>query len=161
MNCGQGYGIMGKLLFHLYLLWAVWQDCREMQVVRYSHILGALAVFLQIFRRSAYICMNVPKYILYVSAMLLVQAVQYKCKCYGLADAIVFFLCGSFFLSTKDRGDAFLLYFVLQALSGILFILHQCLKRNVKGLCLKHSVPYIPYICVAFILTNGVLWKYI
>lgn len=152
---------MGKLLFYLYLLWAAWQDCREMQVVRYSHILGVLAVFLQSFRESAYMRVDMSEYGIYAVGLFIVQGIQYQCKCYGLADAIVFFLCGSFFLGTKDRQDVFRLYFVLQACSGTLFLLHQCVKRNVKGLRLKHSVPYIPYICVAFILTNGVLWKYI
>ena len=47
MNYVQGFEIMASLIFGVYLLWVSCQDVQEMQVVRYSHLLGVLAFLLQ------------------------------------------------------------------------------------------------------------------
>ena len=46
MNYGQGFEVMADLVFTGYLIWAAWQDQREMMVVRYTHGLGLLAVLM-------------------------------------------------------------------------------------------------------------------
>ena len=48
MNFEQGLEIMASIVFYMYLIWVSRQDLKEMQVVRYSHILGVAAIFLQI-----------------------------------------------------------------------------------------------------------------
>ena len=47
MNYVQGFEIMARRIFGVYLLWVSCQDVQEMQVVRYSHLLGVLAFLLQ------------------------------------------------------------------------------------------------------------------
>jgi len=46
---------------------------------------------------------------------------------------------------------------MVHAVSGMLLLAVQIVKRNVKRGKLLRPVPYIPYICFAFILTNVVL----
>lgn len=152
---------MAEALFHLYFLWVVKQDITEMQVVRYSHLLGSLSLVLLAVRKFYDISQYFEEYMIYLFLMLMFQFIQYKLRCYGLADAVVLFLCGSFFLFKRGRQACLLLYFLLQAVSGIFFLICQYAKGNVGGLGVKHAAPYIPYIYVAFILTNVVLWKYI
>ena len=55
MNYVPEFEIMVSCIFMAYLAWVSWQDYREMQVVRYSHGLGLLAIVLGVFLQKAYI----------------------------------------------------------------------------------------------------------
>ena len=157
MNYVPEFEIMVSCIFMAYLAWVSWQDYREMQVVRYSHGLGLLAIVLGVFLQKAYIWNRGNEYFLAFLVLLLTQSASHWLKLYGLADAIVFFLCGLFFLVQGGTEVYLLAYVMLQAISGGLLFVVQTVKRNRKGLNLKHAVPYIPYIYFAFILTNVVL----
>lgn len=152
---------MASLIFLLYLIWVSWQDVQEMQVVRYSHLLGALAIVLQVIlsllsdNGSELDCAK--EYLSAGSLLLVIQILAYYFKLYGLADVLVFFLCGLYMLLEKGVERYLMAYFMVQAISGSLLLVVQLLKGNVKGMHLRCSVPYIPYISVAFILTNMVL----
>ncbi|MBR2036398.1 MAG: hypothetical protein IKJ39_09035 [Lachnospiraceae bacterium] len=152
---------MASLIFDGYLVWVSWQDVQEMQVVRYSHLLGVLAFLLQVV-----IKMMTPNerelhsMVEYLSAglvLLVLQILAHFLNLYGLGDVIVFFLCGLYMLLEKGVEHYLLAYFMVQALSGSLLLVVQFLKGNIKGMRLKAPIPYIPYISVAFILTNMVL----
>lgn len=157
MNFAQGLEIMADLFFVAYLIWVSWQDNKEMQVVRYSHLLGLFAVVLQVILQKTRIVNSLNEYFIAISVLLLLQSIAYHFKLYGFADVIVFFLCGTFLLLEKGAEKYLMAYFLVQAVSGSLLLLAQFAKGNVKGLNLKRPVPYIPYICFAFILTNMVL----
>ena len=148
---------MASVLFVAYLIWVSWQDKKEMQVIRYSHVLGIMAIVLQVVilkvdgvdvGRNCLIAM------VHLSVL---QVIAYKFQWYGMADVIVLFLCGIWIFLTKGNEDYLRIYFLMQAIAGCLLWCVQWLKKNVKGLCLRHPVAYIPYISFAFILTNMVL----
>ena len=161
MNYVQGFEIMASLLFCVYLLWVSWQDVQEMQVVRYSHLLGVVAFLLQAVVKTLLTnegeFHGMMKYLSAGLVLLVFQIVAYYFKLYGLADVIVFFLCGLYMLLEKGVERYLLAYFMVQAISGSLLLVVQFLKGNVKGMRFRCPVPYIPYISVAFILTNMVL----
>ena len=157
MNFAQGLEIMANLIFVTYLAWVSWQDNKELQVVRYSHLLGVFAVPLQVILQKTRIVNSLNEYFIAILVLLVLQGIAYRFKLYGFADVIVFFLCGTFLLLEKGTEKYLLAYFLVQAVSGSLLLLVQLAKGNVKGLNLKRPAPYIPYICFAFILTNMVL----
>ena len=157
MNYGQGFEVMADLVFTGYLIWAAWQDQREMMVVRYTHGLGLLAVLmLAVVKRG--VIMECPvEYLLGLSVVMLIQFAAYRCHCYGTADVLVFLMCGLYFLLKKGPYLYFTAYVMVPALSGCLLLMVQMARRNVQGVYLRRPVAYIPYICVAFILTNVVV----
>ncbi len=157
MSYEQGFEIMAEFMFAGYLLWVSWQDCREMQVVRYSHGLGLLAVIILVFSKGGTVLTYLPEYLAGVGILMGVQAAAYKCRLYGLADVLVLFMCGLFLLFLKGPENYLLSYSVLFAVSIVLLILVQLWKKNLHGLQLRKTVAYIPYICTAFILTNAVV----
>ena len=157
MSYEQGFAIIADIIFAIYLLWVSHQDYREMQVVRYSHGLGLAAiVVLTILNKRDF--MEYPmEYITGVIVVLMIQVIAYKCHLYGMADILVFFVCGLYFLISKGPEVYFTAYMVLQALSGCFLLMIQIVKNNVKGVHLCKPVAYIPYISFAFILTNVVV----
>ena len=157
MSFAQGLEIMASIVFLGYLLWAAWQDVKEMQVVRYTHVAGLLAVVLQAILNRKLIMQSVQAYIIAIVILLAIQITAKWLDLYGVADMIAFFLIGLYFLFRVGVRHYLLTYFFTQALSGILLLAVQVWKHNVKSLKLRHSVPYIPYISVAFGLTNMVL----
>lgn len=157
MNFAQELEIMANLIFVTYLAWVSWQDNKEMQVVRYSHLLGLFAVLWEVILQKARIVNSLNEYFIAVLVLLVLQSISYYFKLYGFADVIVFFLCDTFLLFEKGTKKYLVTYFLVQAVSGNLLLLVQLVKGNVKGLNLKRPAPYIPYICFAFILTNMVL----
>lgn len=157
MSFVQGLEIMASLVFCIYLIWISWQDYIEMKVVRYSHLLGIAAIFLLVILEKRKVCFSVKEFIFAGFVLLFLQIIAYYFKLYGFADVIVLFLCGLFFLVRKGTEQYLLAYFIVQAISGTLLFGVQIFKKNVHGLKLQHPVPYIPYISVAFILTNMVL----
>lgn len=148
---------MASFIFVVYLIWISWQDYKEMQVVRYSHLVGALAIVLQASLNGRKIAGDLGEYFLAFLVLLFLQLIACWLKIYGFADVIVFFLSGIFLLLEKGTKNHLLAYFLMQAISGGLLLVVQMVQGNVKGSKLKQPVPYIPYICVAFILTNMVL----
>ena len=157
MNYEQGFAITADIIFVIYLLWVSKQDYREMQVARYSHGLGLAAIAILIMLNNRIIVEYLMKYILGVVLILLVQFIAYKCHLYGIADILVFFICGLYFLIVKGPETYFTMYILLQALSGCLLLAIQIMKNNVSGVYLCKPVAYIPYISFAFILTNVVV----
>lgn len=148
---------MASISFTGYLIWVSWQDYREMMVVRYSHCLGLVAVIiLTVLNRQA-IKAQPMAYLAGLIMVLLVQIVAYKCRLYGMADILVFFMCGLYFLVTKGPELYLIAYIMVPAVSGVLLLIVQILKKNVRGVHLHRPVAYIPYICVAFVLTNVVV----
>lgn len=157
MNFTLELETMAKVIFGGYLGWISYQDYRSMQVVRYSHLAGLLAVLLETLRNRSQIVSFFQDYAVAASIIALLQAVAQRGHFYGLADIITIYLCCIFFLVQQGPDDWMLFFCLLQAISGVLLISLQILKGNVKMLHLKRPVPYIPYISVAFILTNIVL----
>lgn len=157
MNYGQELETMAKALFGVYLIWVSWQDKKEMQVFRYSHLLGIVAIILQIILLDADRKEVTKGWLAAVCFLILLQIIACRFRWYGIADAMVLFLCGVW-LFLKGGIDYYLqAYFVMEAFAGSVLWGIQLLKKNIKGLCLRQPVAYIPYICVAFILTNIVL----
>lgn len=157
MNFTLESEITAKVIFLGYLCWISFQDYESMQVVRYSHLTGLLAVLLEIIINRDQILYSFCSYVVAGMVMALFQAVSHRCHFYGLADTITIYLCSIFFLVKHGPDDCLLFYYLLQAIAGVLLIPSQVFKGNVKKLRLKRPVPYIPYISVAFILTNIVL----
>lgn len=157
MSYAQEFAIMADAIFAIYLLWVSKQDYREMQVVRYSHGLGIAAIVILVILNRKEIMMYPMEYILGVLFALLMQIIAYQCHLYGMADILVFFVCGLYFLMRKGSELYFTSYMLLHALAGCLLLMIQIIKRNIKGMRLCKPVAYIPYISVAFILTNVVV----
>lgn len=156
MSFARESEIMAEFIFGAYLIWVSVQDYREMCVIRYSHLLGLAAVMLQ-----SVCCLRAEPDRVYLNVflsiiLLVLQLGAYRFRLYGTADIFVFFLCGIFLLN-RFGADFLTAYFLIQALSGGMLMGMQFMKRNVKGLHLRRPVAYIPYISVAFILTNMVL----
>lgn len=143
---------MDKLLFLLYLIWISYQDFREMQVVRYSHLLGLAAIVWAIVIHGDSGVFSWELLMVY-----LLQIIGFALKWYGLADAIVMCICATFYCAIVGSTRCFLFCFAMQAMAGILLILVQILKNNINGLKLKKPIPYIPYISIAFFLTKWVI----
>lgn len=157
MNYGQGFAIMASVIFIGYLLWVSWQDYKEMMVVRYSHGLGLLAVIMLAIIQRSTIAEHPLEYLLGLGVVFFTQFAAYRCHVYGMADVLVFFMCGLYFLLQKGAHGYMLAYFMVLAVSGCLLIGVQIARRNIKGLYLCKPIAYIPYICVAFVLTNVVV----
>ena len=157
MSYVQGFAIMADVTFVIYLLWVSKQDYREMQVVRYSHCLGVAAIVMLVILNRKNIMEYPMEYVLGVIFVLLIQIIAHKCHLYAMADIIVFFVCGVYFLVRKGPESYFTAYMLHQALAGCLLLVIQIVKRNVKGVRLCRPVAYIPYISFAFILTNVVV----
>ncbi len=149
---------MDKILFAIYLIWISVQDFKTMQVVRYSHLLGITAIVLAATEHGLNVAatvsvMNVAEIVL----VCLLEITGYFLKCYGLADVFSVCICAAFYFFESNRYECVLFTLLLQSVSGILLIVVQMFKGNIKGLHLKQSVPYIPYISVSFFLTKWVL----
>lgn len=157
MSYGLGFVIMADLIFIGYLIWVSWQDYKEMMVVRYSHGLGLLAVVILAVVQKEMIVVRPLEYVIGTVIVVFVQVVAYKCNFYGMADVFVFFMCGVYFLLQKGPQLYLTAYVTVTAMSGCLLLMVQFAKRNIKGVHLCKPVAYIPYICVAFILTNVVV----
>lgn len=160
MNFEQGLEIMASIVFYMYLIWVSRQDLKEMQVVRYSHILGVAAIFLQIVPKALQSDSRIyeaREYWVAVMVLLFLQMGACFLRMYGLADVFVCFLCDIFFLLEYGLEYYLPAHFLMQAIAGGLLLMVQLVKGNVKGTRLKRPVPYIPYLSVAFILTNMVL----
>ena len=164
MNYAPELEIMVDIIFVLYLIWVSWQDYKSMQVVRYSHLSGLFAIVLQLFLRVVLHDLRIydmPEEIIagFVACLMLLVMQIAACfiRLYGAADGIVFFLCGVFMV-VKEGAEGFMQTFLcLTAVSGVMLLVVQAMKGNLKGVGLKHPVPYIPYISFAFILTKWVL----
>jgi len=157
MNYVPGFEIMADWIFGLYLLWAAFQDIKEMQVIRYTHLLGIAGICLQGFLHKGMVIQEAPAYLAAFFILCFCQVAVARLKLYGVADAIVFFLCGTFGLAKAGTDYYLFMYLMVHAVSGMLLLAVQIVKRNVKRGKLLRPVPYIPYICFAFILTNVVL----
>jgi Flp pilus assembly protein protease CpaA len=157
MSYEQGFAITADVILTVYLLWVAIQDFHEMQVVRYSHGLGLLAVLILVILNRGNIAEYPVEYILGLIFVLMTQVIAGKCHLYGMADILVFFVCGLFFLMRKGPALYLTAYMMLHAMSGGLLLMVQLLKRNVKGVRLCKPVAYIPYISFAFVLTNVVV----
>lgn len=157
MNYVPGFEIMADWIFWLYLLWAAYQDIKEMQVVRYTHLLGIAGICLQAFLHKDMVLQEAATYLAAIIILCFLQVAAARLKLYGVADAIVLFMCGIFLLAKAGADYYLFVYLIVQAVSGILLLAVQTVKRNVKKGKLLRPVPYIPYICFAFILTNVVL----
>ena len=101
MNYEQGSAIIADIIFVIYLLWVSQQDYREMQVVRYSHGLGLAAIVVLIILNRRELMEYPMEYIMGVIFVLLMQIIAHKCHLYGMADILVFFFCGLYFLIRK------------------------------------------------------------
>ena len=164
MSCAPELEIMVDIIFVLYLIWVSWQDYKSMEVVRYSHLSGLFAIVLQLFLQVILHNVMGDKMIEKIIAgflacfvLLVTQIVGCFIRLYGVADGIVFFLCGLFMI-VKEGAEGFMQSFLwLIAVSGVLLLVVQAMKGNLKGVGLKRPVPYIPYISFAFILTKWVL----
>lgn len=157
MNYGHGFEIMASVIFIGYLLWVSWQDYREKMVVRYSHGLGLMAIVILLLLRRHAIAEQPLEYLIGVCIVLISQGVAYKCSFYGLADVLVFLMCGLYFLVQKGPHLYLTAYVMVLAVSGCALLLVQIFKGNVKRLHLRKAVAYIPYICFAFVLTKVVV----
>ena len=157
MNYAQELEIMVNGIFVIYLIWTAWQDYREMQVVRYSHILGIVGVLAMAGIRWKEIRIFPLEYVSAFVIILLLQMIAYWFSIYGMADVVVFCMCGWFFVLHRGVNSYLTVYIMLIAVSCCMLFIVQILKNNIQGLHLKKSVAYIPYICVAFVLTNLVL----
>lgn len=157
MSYEQGFAITANAIFYVYLLWVSGQDHHEMQVVRYSHGLGLAAVVILAVLYWRDIKENPTGYMLGLIFVWMIQVIAYKCHLYGMADVLVFFICGLYFLTWKGPRLYLIAYILLQALAGCFLLIVQIIKRNVKGGHLCKPVAYIPYISFAFILTNVVV----
>ena len=164
MNCVPEFETMVSAVFIGYLLWVSWQDYKSMQVIRYSHGMGLFAVILKII--SQVFLQGMKKETIYehlfasllaVIVLLCIQIAACLLHLYGTADGMVFFLCGLFLLVQEGTEQYMLSFLWMTALSGGMLLVVQVLKGNIKGVALKHPVPYIPYISFAFILTKVVL----
>lgn len=158
MSYIREFATMDNILFSGYLLWISIQDIKEMKVARYSHILGVMAIV------WAAVSQNYGDEALFsihsiceLMLIFVLQLVGYHCKCYGLADVIVICICSLFYFFQNAGEQCLRFYFVLYAISGILLVITQLQKGNIKGGSLKKPIPYIPYISVAFFLTKWVL----
>ncbi len=181
MKYAPEFEIIADFLFVGYLLWASLQDIRQMQVARYTHVVGVIAVCMRIVCRCGNVNLEaqgfyesvdtlvesilrpkgMPAYwVEWLLSMCLHAGLQYMsqlCRLYGLADAIVFFLCGMYWSIGYGMYSSLMGSMLLQSIAGILLFVVQIAKKNLKRMHFKAPVPYIPYIFVAFFLTNGVL----
>ena len=157
MNYELGFAIMANVIFVMYLFWVSWQDFKERLVVRYSHGLGVLAIILLAILKKEDIADAPMEYWVGLIFVLLIQVAAYKYRLYGLADVLVFLICGLYFLVQKGPQLYLTAYILLQALAGCFLLGVQIAKRNVQGVRLYKPVAYIPYISFAFILTNVVV----
>ena len=178
MNYAPEFAVMADRLFYVYLLWVSCQDAKEMQVVRYSHLTGILAIVIKLICYSiddiasgdslGNVCAGRNIVVILVGAAILsgIQYMSCRQKLYGVADGIVFWVGGMFLLverlGVKGAAEEMVFsgltaFFMMQALSGLLLILVQAAKGNIKSGIFKQSIAYIPYISVAFFLTKGVL----
>ena len=105
MSCAPELEIMVDIIFVLYLIWVSWQDYKSMEVVRYSHLSGLFAIVLQLFLQVILHNVMDDKMIEKIIAgflacfvLLVTQIVGCFIRLYGVADGIVFFLCGLFML---------------------------------------------------------------
>lgn len=164
MNFVPGSETMADSLFYVYLIWVSCQDTKERLVVRYSHLPGIVAVLWKLSVVSSG-DLAWAELLFTGLVLLLLQYISCRVHLYGVADGIVFWVCGMFctmeHLGTELTGDLFLqgmtMCFAIQAVAGILLLLVQLAGRNVHGRSLKEPVAYIPYISCAFFLTKGVL----
>ncbi len=163
MNCIREFATMDNVLFALYLIWISVQDLKDMQVVRYSHLLGVTAVGWNVIANGFYSVGafltdgTLAMHFMEIAVVLLLQTLSCIFKCYGLADALTICLCSIFYFFKSNRYQCVLFSLLLQSVSGVLLIVVQIFKDNIKGLQLKQAVPYVPYISVAFFLTKWVL----
>lgn len=157
MSYGQEFAIMASLVFTGYLIWVSWQDHKEMLVARYSHGLGLGAVLILVMVQKNDIIEHLGEYAIGFAVVLTVQMAAYKGACYGRADVLVFLMCGLYFLCQKGPQLYLTAYLMVQAVSGCLLLLVQTARHNIHGMYLRKPVAYIPYICVAFVLTNVVV----
>lgn len=157
MSYEPGFEITADVIFAIYLLWVSKQDYCEMQVVRYSHGAGLAAVVILVVMNRKKIMDYPVECIVGLVFVLLMQMIAYKCRLYGMADILVFGVCGLYFLVRKGPELYFTAYMLHQALSGCLLLAIQIVKSNVKGVRLCRPVAYIPYISFAFVLTNVVV----
>ncbi len=157
MNLGLELEIMASIIFLVYLLWASLQDIRRLLVIRYTHCIGLCAIAVQIWADRERFFSNVLVYCGVTAVLLLIGVTADRAKLYGLADNVVFTLCGLFWAVCREAAYCMEYYLLLHIIScGLLLGVQMC-RHNVKGLKLRHPVPYIPYISVAFVLTNMVL----
>ena len=164
MNYIRVFEITASILFAGYMFWVSMQDAKEMQVARYSHLLGVVAV----------VCAMIGTGILgtgsagagndfwqqnlwEIIVIWLLQFIGYKHRFYGLADVFVTGLCASFYYFESRTYACLFFYFASYAVAGILLLVTQLAIGNLKGFRLRQKVPYIPYISVAFFLTKWVI----
>ena len=148
---------MASLIFTGYLIWVSWQDHKEMLVARYSHGLGLMAVVILAIVQKNDIAVRFWEYVLGAAVIVAVQMTAYKGNFYGMADVLVFLMCGLYFLFQKGPQLYLTSYVMVYAISGCLLLLVQMARRNIRGMYLCNPVAYIPYISVAFVLTNVVV----
>lgn len=73
------------------------------------------------------------------------------CRFYGRADSHAFSCCALFFAACGSGLEAHIIH---MSMSLILLTLVQSFRKNIsKGIKLKVSVPFIPYISVSFVVT--------
>ena len=156
--------IMASALFVAYLIWAMQQDVKEMQVARYTHLLGLGAIIISALSTTINGQLDVGntevlwrQNLWEIVVVCLLQFIGYKLRCYGLADVFLISLCSAFYYFQSAQYHCLYFYFVLYAISGVLLLFVELCRGNLKGLKLKQKVPYIPYISIAFFLTKWVI----
>ena len=157
MNYVPEFEIIAEVVFGAYLVWVAWQDYRTMQVVRFSHGLGAAAILMLSYVNWQRLWTNCGIYMATAFLLAGIQFGMHRMKAYGFADVIVLFMCGVYWLVQRGVAECLVAYALLMSLSVVLLWGAAYRKGNVHGTALKRPMPYIPYICCAFFLTKGVL----
>lgn len=164
MNYVRGFEIMASVLFGAYLFWVSMQDAKEMQVVRYSHLLGVVAILCVLLTRCVWSAGSVVEagtiwkvHLWEIGVVWLLQFIGYKIRLYGLADVFVVGICATFYYFASGKYQCLFFGVALYAVSGILLLLVEFARGNLKGWKLEQKVPYIPYVAVAFFLTKWVI----
>ena len=164
MNYIRVFEIMASVLFGIYLFWVSMQDAKELQVARYSHLLGVTAIVCMMVARSVWRTEHVVgaldlwgTQLWEIVVIWVLQFIGYKLRFYGLADVFTMGICATFYYFDSGRYQCLVFGVVLYAVSGILLLAIELARGNLKGWKLKQKVPYIPYIAVAFFLTKWVI----
>lgn len=157
MNLERALETMAEGIFLIYLGWCSLQDFKEMQVIRYTHILAGVSLFVLAASKQSICKEELFIYGCAIGFLALLQGAAYAWKLYGVADMFVFTGCGIYFMLSEGVSEGMLAYAILQAVSGAVLFVVQLMKKNIKGLYLARPVAYIPYISVAFILTKVVI----
>lgn len=164
MSYAHVFAIMSNLLFVMYLLWASFQDLRQMRIARYTHLLGCVAIICAMLSKDIFVVSRMRwmatvwvQNVWEIAIVIILQIIGYYFKCYGLADVFTICICVMFYYFETGIYRCLFFYFLFYAMAGLLLVVTQCAMHNVKGLNFKKQVPFIPYVSIAFFLTKWVI----